>query len=320
MTSPDRGGFLPERPGRTCPLGYRYSPAALAREPDFHAETLYVVGGLYGNPFALESVLDLARAEPGPVTLVFNGDFNWFNVDRATFAAVNAEVLEHRALRGNVETEIANETGGADCGCGYPESVSDAEVARSNEVIMRLRDVARAFPDVRGALGRLPMHFVASVGGLRIGIVHGDAESLAGWSYSPEALAHSSGIDRLRGHFDAANLDVIASTHTCRSLSVALPAGARKRVLFNNGAAGMPNFSGQHCGLMTRISARRAEDALYGTDVRSVYVEAVPVRYDHDRWLEAFLANWPHASAAHESYFQRISRGPEWDVSSAALV
>lgn len=320
MTSPDREPLSAERPGRSCPLSYRYSPAVLAREADLDAETLYVVGGLYGNPFALESVLELAHAEPAPVTIVFNGDFNWFNVDAAAFAAINEEVLTHRALRGNVETELANERGGADCGCGYPDSVSDAEVARSNEIIVRLRDAARSRADLRAALEGLPMHLVASVGGVRVGIVHGDAESLAGWSYTPEALAQSSGIDRIRGHFDAANLDVIASTHTCRAVAVALRGGGRARVLINNGAAGMPNFRGQRGGLVTRISIRRAADALYGTRVGPVYVDAVPVPYDHARWLDAFLANWPRGSAGHTSYFDRISRGPEYDVSAAALI
>src|SRR6185436_2961542 len=137
------GTFRERRPGRKCPLSYRYGPAALARTADFEAETLYAVGGLYGNPLALRSVLELADAEPGRVTLVFNGDFNWFNVDAAGFASINEAVLAHRALRGNVETELANAQGGADCGCGYPDSVGDAEVARSNEIMARLHEAAR---------------------------------------------------------------------------------------------------------------------------------------------------------------------------------
>ena len=35
--------------GRVCPVDYTYSPAVFARAPDLTAETLYVVGGLYGN-------------------------------------------------------------------------------------------------------------------------------------------------------------------------------------------------------------------------------------------------------------------------------
>ena len=67
------------RPGRSCPPGYRYSPGVFGREADLEARALYVVGGLYGNPFALAAALALAGEEDA--ALVFNGDFNWFNVD-----------------------------------------------------------------------------------------------------------------------------------------------------------------------------------------------------------------------------------------------
>jgi hypothetical protein len=80
-------------------------------------------------------------------------------------------------------------------------------------------------------------------------------------------------------------------------------------VLFNNGAAGMPNFHGDLRGLITRISTRPSAGALYTSTVGGVHVEAVPVAYDDARWVEAFLANWPEGSDAHRSYFDRITRG-----------
>ena len=103
---------LPESPttaeaGRSCPLHYRYRPAVFARPAEFACDVLYVVGGLYGNRPALASVLELAAAEPGRTAVVFNGDFNWFNVDQDGFESVNRTVLGHIALRGNVETELA---------------------------------------------------------------------------------------------------------------------------------------------------------------------------------------------------------------------
>jgi len=159
------------RPGRSCPRHYRYSPAVFSRAADLKAQSLYIVGGLYGNPFALEAVLAMARREGA--TLVFNGDFNWFNVDPAEFEGVNKTVLRHAALRGNVETEIAGEDSGAGCGCAYPEWVGEAEVERSNEILRRLRGTAGAYPELRERLAVLPMHLVAEVAGLRIGIVHG---------------------------------------------------------------------------------------------------------------------------------------------------
>ena len=66
--------------GRTCPLSYRYAPDVMRAEPALRTETLYVVGGLYGNEPALESVVRMFDAEPGPKHLIFNGDFNWFDI------------------------------------------------------------------------------------------------------------------------------------------------------------------------------------------------------------------------------------------------
>src|SRR5689334_25324926 len=128
------------KPGRSCPPHYRYSPVVFARAADIEAQSLYVVGGLYGNPFALETVLALAQREGA--TFVFNGDFNWFNAGPDEFRKVNEAVLRHAALRGNVETEIAGDDSGAGCGCAYPEWVGDAEVERSNEILGSLRETA----------------------------------------------------------------------------------------------------------------------------------------------------------------------------------
>ena len=96
------------RPGRTCPVGYRYGARALAGPAALGVDTLWVAGGLYGNVFALERLLELYRREPGRKALVFNADFHWFDVDPGEFLRVNRSVLEHRATRGNVETELAN--------------------------------------------------------------------------------------------------------------------------------------------------------------------------------------------------------------------
>jgi hypothetical protein len=57
--------------GRSCPLAYRYQPEALAQPTQLEADTLYVVGGLYGNPAALQALLERADREPdGPATRV----------------------------------------------------------------------------------------------------------------------------------------------------------------------------------------------------------------------------------------------------------
>ena len=85
----------PFRPGRSCPLAYRYGAAALAAPASLRADTLWVVGGLYGNSCALERVLADFDAEPGDKALVFNGDFHWFDVAYDEFVRVNDAVLAH---------------------------------------------------------------------------------------------------------------------------------------------------------------------------------------------------------------------------------
>ena len=84
-------------PGRSYPLAYGYSPSVFRRTAEIEAETVYAIGGLYGNPFALDAIFALAAAEPVAPTLVFNGDFNWFDAAPDDFAALNARVLAHAA-------------------------------------------------------------------------------------------------------------------------------------------------------------------------------------------------------------------------------
>ena len=59
------GGTASEpQPGRACPLSYRYSPFTLARDAELQAETLYIARGVYGNPYALERILEIAHDDP----------------------------------------------------------------------------------------------------------------------------------------------------------------------------------------------------------------------------------------------------------------
>lgn len=307
------------QPGRSCPLHYRYTPESLNRAADFSADTLYVIGGLYGNAAALRAIEELAAAEAVTPTLVFNGDFNWFNIDAAGYRAINETVLRHHALRGNVETELANDDDDAGCGCGYPDSVSDAEVERSNTILARLRETAKAFPELRTQLAALPMNRVAQVGKLRVAIVHGDCESLAGWSYDESALRDAPGITRAAAHCEAARVNIIASSHTCLPVALTLDAGNGSAALFNNGAAGMPNFAGTSFGVMTRISTVPAQTpaTLYGTVIDGIHIDALAVHYDQTAWQAAFSANWPDGSAAELSYGKRITNGPRYGLNRA---
>ena len=305
---------MADGPGRSCPLDYQYGARSLAAPATLQADTLWIAGGLYGNPEALSQLLELYEGEKGDKALVFNGDFHWFDVVREDFLHVNRAVLAHRATRGNVETELALPGPDAGCGCAYPAWVGDAEVARSNAIMERLRaSVADELETLR-ALAALPMHLVAEVGGERVAVVHGDADSLAGWSFSQESLASGAGVVAARAALAAAGARIIASSHTCLPVLQSIGEG---RAVVNNGAAGMPNFSGTRFGVATRISVRRRAGALYGLRVGTVEIEAQPIAYDHAAWRERFLAGWPEGSAAHASYFPRIVNGPSYTPAAA---
>lgn len=290
--------------GRVCPLRYRYGAEALAEAPEQVAETLYVVGGLYGNPFALDAVEALAAAEPGPVRIVFNGDFNWFNVDDASFIAINRRVLAHSAIAGNVEAEFGVAGDEAGCGCAYPDSVDAGTVARSNRIHARLKVTAARHPEIVAALDRLPMFARWRVGALAVGVVHGDADSLAGWRFDPAGLEAPANRDWVESCFARARVNVFASSHTCAAGMRAFGGG----IVINNGAAGMGNAPGDARGRITRISTRACPHPSLQSVVRDgVHIDAVPLAFDEAAWREAFLANWPVGSDAHASYWPRIA-------------
>jgi len=300
--------------GRNCPLSYRYSPAAIAALSPWSAEVLYVVGGLYGNPFALMALEDLVARESRPVHIVFNGDFNWFNIDDADFQHINTRVLRHLALRGNVETELASATPGAGCGCGYPHWVDAATVRSSNQIMARLAATAGRHGDLSDRLRELPMYMSVQVGDLRVALVHGDGHSLAGWRFALENLADAAALARLRTDFLAAGVQVFASSHTCTPVLRCLSLGpnAGEAVLINNGAAGMPNFAHSQYGVITRIATRPAPlEPLYGKCIGAVRIEALALHYDAQAFQRWFLESWPQDSPAYASYYRRIVNGPQ---------
>jgi hypothetical protein len=304
--------------GRMCPRDYGYDPAVFSRPAEFRAETLYVVGGLYGNLAAAQAVERLAASERGDVTIVYNGDFHWFDADDGWFDAIERTVTPHRALRGNVETEIARTMDiGAGCGCAYPAAVADNIVVRSNWILSELRSVAAGAPAACARLAALPMHLVANVGGLRVGIVHGDATALAGWGFSRESLqaATPAAIADLQAR---SRIDIFASTHTCLALLHDNLLPGRRLTVINNGAAGMPNFAGIPGGLISRIATTPSPHRpLYGLARDGVHMDALQVAYDQGQFLDRFLARWPAGSPAHVSYARRIIEGPDYAITQA---
>ena len=298
-----------------------------------HAKTAYVIGGLYGNVEALHAILRMREVEAKrgtDVTLVFNGDHNWFDIDEPSFREVNETVLGNVAIRGNVEAEIAAPTGG--CGCNYPDYVNAEYVSRSNAIMARLQATSVAFPELRSALEKLLVIRTLQVDSQRIGIVHGDAEMLSGWSFAAErlspagkvcsgdeALAELTPRDTIGGWFRDADVTAFASSHTCLAHARDFMVDGKQRLVMNNGAAGLANFAGATFGLVTRISEDPAvpAESLYGITIGGVRFDALPVRFDQQAWVKRFLANWPEGSPAHEAYFDRIVKGPSYEVRDA---
>ena len=326
------------QPGRSCPLRYRYRPEVFARDATLHAETLYVIGGLYGNVESLRRLLAMQRDEEqrsgGRVELLFNGDFNWFDCDAESFSEINETVLRHAAIQGNVEAEFDSASDDNGCGCNYPDHVEQAVVERSNAIMRRLRECAADFPALQRRLGALPMYCTVEVGGQAIGVVHGDPESLSGWRFAWEAMpalagesleplgltstqraSHASVADDFR----RAGVSAFASTHTCLPFVQDIQVDGQRHLVINNGAAGMPNFKGTSFGVLTRISSRSETpgDSLYGTTLNGLRFDALPIRYDQAAWMHRFLSNWPAGSPAHTAYFNRITEGPEFTVPQA---
>jgi hypothetical protein len=304
---------------------------------------LFVIGGLYGNQMALEAVKQRISQEAGPVHVCFNGDFNFMNTDEKNWDTVNREILfanpTWQAILGNVEYEAAVAPEFSGCGCGYPSYVSEDVQKRSDLIVGQLRQVANSGrPDIRSGLRSLPLFRVYGVAGLRVGVIHGDPESLAGWGLAPEttepdvpelqaALGVGSdhprtSVSQLRQWLADANVDIFASTHTCIPFAQRIvdAQDVTCGLYFNNGAAGMGNFNKTTTGLITRISTKpdAPKDSLYGTAWKGLRCDAVPLSFDGKAFYTDFQSRWPSGSHAALSYGNRVRRGlPYYTVAMA---
>lgn len=299
--------------GRSCPLAYRYAPEALCQEPRAATEdVLYIVGGLYGNPWALDEIEQMALAEERQghrVKLVFNGDFNWFNASDSLFRTINNRVLDHTVSLGNVDYELARPSEGAGCGCAYPDFVEESVVARSNQIMARLQAVAFEHPDIQRRLSLLPRYRCLIFGGLKVLVLHGDPESLAGWGLAHEAFSAGNGPN-LERWFRASGADVIACTHTCLPVLWSGRVDGRSRLVVNNGSAGMGNLRDDPRGLITRIGlASPVTEPIAGIEQQGLHVSLLPVAYNLERWLGEFDRLWPAGSPAAVSYRNRLLGG-----------
>lgn len=307
--------------GRACPVDYRIPDDAFAGEPQRDADVLYVVGGLYGNPFALDALDKLVAAERDGkrVLSVFNGDMHWFDKTAENFATLERRVQAEAGyipLVGNVEAELRRQTDvGVGCGCAYPECTSDEAVSRSNRIHKMLSIAVDEHPDLKGMLVGRPATMTVGVAGRKIAITHGDEKLIGGWDCSRESLQDVMRQDEVDTFMERNDVDVFVTTHTCAPVALRLARG----VIVNNGAAGLPNFEGQHYGLVIRVAEEPVRDAVFECEQDGVWVQAVPLRYDHDAYVAWFDGLWNETSPAAVSYRERIIDGPDDRLADSLL-
>jgi hypothetical protein len=306
--------------------------------------TLFVVGGLYGNLEALKIISQRAKNENALV--VFNGDFNFFNTTRETWDELNERVLtldgSELSILGNVEKSACSPLEYSGCGCNYPSYVGESVPRWADEIVAKLHQAAQSSSSSIGKkLLELPDFRVIKFGGERIGIIHGDFENIAGWKLSLESLyplntrvrnllnvpaSEISSPEYVQKGFQDADISLLCCSHTCvpfaQRISFHTGNGRhQKGAIFNNGAAGIPNFRNNLFGVMTRISVDTSPplDSLWGGPVGNIRVDAVPIRYDIFGFAKLFATLHAQGSAASLSYGSRIQRGLNWWTVENAL-
>lgn len=272
-----------------------------------------------GTPFALDAIDALVESEERRgknVQVVLNGDIHWFDKTAENFANIERRIAGYVPLVGNVEAELRRqEDVGVGCGCAYPECTSDDSVARSNRIHKMLSFALDSSPELKERLQGRPSTMVVDVAGRRVGATHGDEKLLGGWDNSRETLQDIMRQDEVDVFMAQNNLDVFTTTHTCAPAAIRLARG----VVINNGASGLPNFSGEDFGLCVRIAETPLQDSLFECELDGLHVQAIPVRYDNEAYARWFDALWPEASAAAISYRSRIVEGPDDRIRDSLL-
>jgi hypothetical protein len=118
-------------------------------------------------------------------------------------------------------------------------------------------------------------------------------------------------------------VDAFACSHTCTPVFRELPTlgGGAAPLVLNNGAAGMPNFSGDPAGLLTRIAVRpfTGHQRRYGLTRDGICIDAIAIEGDRIGWLTQFQRMWPSGSDAAQSYAARIAHGPARHIEQALI-
>jgi hypothetical protein len=104
---------------------------------------------------------------------------------------------------------------------------------------------------------------------------------------------------------------VFACTHTGLPYAQDLADHEGRRLVINNGSAGLANFTGTSFGVITRLSTNSQPPAgsLYGISIDGLRCDAVALAFDLDWWRTHFVTQWPPDSPAYARYYTRITQG-----------
>ena len=296
--------------GRNCSLAYILNKNWTKDIVDAKSDVLYIVGGLYGNSFALNKINELAKSENAQI--IFNGDMHWFDVKEEDFLSIekNSEGNSIKLL-GNVEYELISKDDLLGCGCNYPEDVDSGVVDRSNIIHKMMKENVKnidILEDIKSRKKTLVVRYFDK----NIAITHGDEKSMSGWECSHNNLQNKARQKDLDSWFEKNNIDIMATTHTC--LPVVYNNG--KNIVVNNGASGMANIINTTYGLVTRISKTPSPLAIISEKIENVYVELIKIEFDIDKFLEWFESIWNYDSPASISYKNRIINGTNLEIKS----
>lgn len=287
----------------SCSFEY-FFPNDWAKYPKpIEEDIIYVIGGLYGNLFSVETFNRMAEEEKSKPLMIFNGDMHWFDVSYDDFMEVENNTRGIKLL-GNVEFELPTSLDKADCGCNYPPDVDEAAMARSNVIHSAMKKNMRG-KVILEELATREKAIAISAMGYTIAITHCDEKSMPGWDCARDALQKEECRNELAAWLKENHIDILATPHTCLPAITAID----NSVVCNNGSAGMANVRGKTYGLITRIAKKPHPKAVAKKRLKDVYVELVKVEFPIVKFVEHFDQCWPDGSSASISYRNRIVNG-----------
>lgn len=194
-------------------------------EPD---GPLLIFGGAYSNLEATAAVLaEVARLGIPPERVICTGDVVAYGADAVATATLVRDFGCH-VVMGNCEESLASGT--ADCGCGFPE---DSACQRLSSAWFTYAD-RTVGTDLRTWMAGLPRRIDVKIGGARLAVVHGGAESINQFIFaSTPASIKIAEIDRT-------GVDGIIGGHCGLPFTQVIEG----RLWHNSGAVGMPANDG----------------------------------------------------------------------------